>query len=375
MHVLCFIDTLGSGGAQRQLVMLGKLLRRHNHAVSFLTYHRHDFFARELEECGIQVHCVDISNPIKRLLAIRRFLQQGSQHVVLSFLESPNLIAEIAALPHRKWGLVVSERSANATGILSRNGRMKRIFHNVADAIITNSAATRDILQAHWPALTRKLHTIYNAVDLLTFSPPESYVPRSQQYCRIVVAASYQDNKNMQRLITAVANLTVDEQQMLRIDWYGQQNVSPGKTRAYLAAQQAVDAHDLNGIISLHPETSEIRSKMQSADVVALVSCYEGLPNAICEGMACGKAILLSRVSDANYLVEDGVNGWLCDPLEIDSISDGLRKIIRTTPEELIAMGQRSRERAEALFSPEQYYQHYMEIFERFQNGAGNDRQ
>lgn len=39
MKILCVIDCLGSGGAQRQLVNLATAFKEKGHEVSFLVYH------------------------------------------------------------------------------------------------------------------------------------------------------------------------------------------------------------------------------------------------------------------------------------------------------------------------------------------------
>jgi len=111
MKVTCFIDSLSSGGAQRQLCTLAALLKKRGMDVSMLTYHPHDFFLPMIREAGIAYRCIEGRGPLQRLWALRRALRQGDQDVVLAFLEAPSLYAELASLPRRSWGLVVSERS------------------------------------------------------------------------------------------------------------------------------------------------------------------------------------------------------------------------------------------------------------------------
>ncbi|CDS91584.1 hypothetical protein BN1088_1400001 [Sphingobacterium sp. PM2-P1-29] len=41
MRVLCVIDSLGSGGAQKQLVEIGKGLKEDGYEVEFLIYYKH----------------------------------------------------------------------------------------------------------------------------------------------------------------------------------------------------------------------------------------------------------------------------------------------------------------------------------------------
>ena len=49
MKILCVIDSLGSGGAQRQLVQLAIGLKNKGVDVSFLMYHNIHFFKSELD--------------------------------------------------------------------------------------------------------------------------------------------------------------------------------------------------------------------------------------------------------------------------------------------------------------------------------------
>lgn len=46
MKILCFIDNLGSGGAQRRFTNLAVLFRKAGHQISFLTYSEGDFFKK-----------------------------------------------------------------------------------------------------------------------------------------------------------------------------------------------------------------------------------------------------------------------------------------------------------------------------------------
>jgi glycosyltransferase involved in cell wall biosynthesis len=99
--------------------------------------------------------------------------------------------------------------------------------------------------------------------------------------------------------------------------------------------------------------------------VVGLFSEYEGLPNAVCEGMACGKPILMSDVCDARCLVEDGKNGFLCDPHSPESIAKALKNIIRLTNAQLQEMGQESRRKAEILFDMSHILTAYEDVFDK----------
>src|SRR5690554_3955247 len=113
MRILCVIDSLGPGGAQRQLVELAKMFTRNGHSVFFLVYHQIDFYKDELERFGISIRYILESSYLIRLYKIRQYIRNGRFDAVLSFLQASSFISEISALPFKSWKLVVGERSAN----------------------------------------------------------------------------------------------------------------------------------------------------------------------------------------------------------------------------------------------------------------------
>src|SRR5690606_17490758 len=102
MRILCVIDSLNSGGAQRQLVNLAIGFKEEGHDVAFLVYHKLDFHKKILDEKNISVNYVVESNYILRMLKMRRFIRNGNYDTVLSFLEASNFICEISGFPRRK---------------------------------------------------------------------------------------------------------------------------------------------------------------------------------------------------------------------------------------------------------------------------------
>ena len=64
------------------------------------------------------------------------------------------------------------------------------------------------------------------------------------------------------------------------------------------------------------------------ANLFLVLSYREGLPNALLEAMAAGKAILATRVGSIPDVIEDGVDGLLCDPGNLGQIHSALQKLI-----------------------------------------------
>ena len=187
MRILCVIDELGSGGAQRQLVELALGFRAAGHEITFLTYHPNSFYYTYLEEAKISVTLITSDNYIIRLLKMRRFIRKGNFNAVISFLQASNFICELSGFPFRKWKLVVGERSANPNIFKSCRLKLYRWFHLFANYIVANSEANMKIVKSINPFLpASKCRIIYNIVDFSHWIPSSEYIPRRNGKLKLV---------------------------------------------------------------------------------------------------------------------------------------------------------------------------------------------
>jgi glycosyltransferase involved in cell wall biosynthesis len=312
---------------------------------------------------------IPVCSYAKRLLAVRRILRQGWQDVVLAFLEAPCLYSELSTIPRQRWGLVVGERSADP-GMEKGAGLWMRQLHRLADTVVANSHTNRLMLEAVLPFLEKKLCTVYNTVDLKLFSflrdETQTRNQTDKRAFRVVVAASYQENKNMQNVAKAILYINRNQRMpSIVVDWYG---AMPSDHAAFKHVERFVAENGLSDCLRLHPATRDIAVEFSRADAVGLFSFFEGLPNVVCEGMACGKPILLSNVCDAGNLVQDGKNGFLFDPSSPESIAEAFRRLIDLSEMERRQMAVESRKIAERLFSEDVVIERYERILARAVN-------
>jgi len=365
MRITCLIDYLVSGGAQRQLCTLAVFLQRQGHEVTVLTYHPDDFFLPMLREAGVEYRCLPRRTKLRRVWTLRRELRRGKQDVVLAFLRGGCLYAELAALPWRRWGLVVSERSA-VPGSHRARLPWRRWMHRTADYVVTNSHTNRLMLEHAVPALQGRVVTIYNAVDFERFSPGPPDETRTSNRLRLAVAALHDRHKNALGLIEAVALARAGMPKCdITVDWHGYEPRHLHEAKKPTPLQEARDLIAKRGMqncFRLHPDTTDVPGLFRRSDAVVLPSFYEGLPNSICEAMSCGRPVLASRVSDAGNLIADGENGFLFDPHSPTEMADSIVNLARLSVMEREAMGICGRRRAETLFRPESVLAKYVEV-------------
>lgn len=365
MNILCVIDDLGSGGAQRQLVELASGLKTYGHSVAFLTYHPASFYYSYLNELGIPIKNIRSSNYVIRIIKMRQFIRNGKFNAVISFLEGSNFICEIASLPLRNWKLIIGERSSKPEIKTSVKLILYRWFHFLADYIVANSHANIDLVRSVNPLLNRnKCKVIYNIVDLKIWNPSETYVPRKNGKLKLIVAASHQKLKNLIGLINAVILLEPVERDKIEIDWYGDRITEPFFDESFMQAQEIIKDHHLENIFSFYPAVKNLNVKIQNSDVVGLFSFYEGFPNVVCEGMACAKPIVCSEVSDLPSFFEYDKN-LTFNPENIDSIFRTLKYILTLSDQQLISIGKINQMKANECFYKDFIVNQYLKLLSR----------
>lgn len=363
-RLLCVINQLGSGGAERQLVTLALGFKRRGYDVHFMLYLNQDgldqYYFDTLLAHGIGC---DILPPMARWrfpLAVRRYIRQYQPDNVLAFLEGGAFLTEFASIPRRKWNVIVGERSANPRKKILKRWRFFIHFHRFADYIVANSHANIDLVKEIAPELSNeKLKVIYNALDKNLFKVDANFQFSSQQRT-IVIAARHEYVKNLSRLIEAVEQLTDGERNRLKISWYGSQNKTDDSFTVNMTKLMNSRVADC---FAFFQPTHDIYAIMQKADAIGLFSTYEGFPNSVCEGMMLAKPIVASAVSDVPMLVKETKNGFLCVPTDVDSIKDALRRFLHTPADELAKIGQHNRCVAEQLFDSTQILDAYEQLF------------
>ena len=235
----------------------------------------------------------------------------------------------------------------------------KIFLYRWSDAIVPNSYAESELIGKFFPVLKNKIHTVTNFVDTDYFSPVQAGKATSPTI-RILCVARIGSEKNVMLFMQAV-KLVVERGYSVRVDWFGTPSQkTPEYFKACLTERGRLDMTD---IFNFKPASGQIRDEYRKADVFCLPSLYEGFPNVICEAMSCGLPVLCSRVGDNPRLVEEGKNGYLFPPDEVEKIADSIIRFCECSQEKKIEMGQYSRRIAVQRFSGEKLVSQYMEIF------------
>jgi phosphatidylinositol alpha-1,6-mannosyltransferase len=199
-----------------------------------------------------------------------------------------------------------------------------------------------------------------NGVDLAAFKPGDG-VPNNGAL-RLLCVGRLIERKGQHHLIAAVKQLT-DEGIDLTLDLVG-----TGDARA--ANEDQVDALGLQNRVRFlgYVPREEIAQHYARSHVFVLPSYNEGMSVALLEAMASGLTVLVTPTGGTAELVEPGVNGFIFDWANVNSLTAHLRSLARDRSMAR-RMGLASQARA-ACFSWEAAAGRYLEMFERIVSRA-----
>ena len=358
-RILCLIDSLGPGGAQRQFVGLVSMLKEKNYDVKVVTYHNIPFFKPVLIEKKISMAEIEEgTNIISRILKVYKLIKSFNPDCVIAYQETPSLIACLARLCQTKTKLIVSERSTTQQTALK--DRVRFFLYRKADYIVPNSYSQSEYLRTNYKWMNKKIRTIINFVDTNRFSPASAISDHIHPLL-FVTAASVSKNKNILPFIEAVNAVAKKGYDNFTIKWYGEVKESEELCNE---CRELIRKYNLANRFEILPKTTNIVEKYRESDVFFLPSLYEGTPNALCEAMSCGLFILCSDVCDNPRYVQDGRNGVLFNPKSIESMSEALSRVLEMPICNIKEYGKLSREIALDKFSKEKFINEYIKLIE-----------
>lgn len=352
-RIICLIESLVSGGAERQMVGLAIMLKKAGHDVEVWTYQPNDFYRHWLDEANVTYRFVkEAQSKSKRIPALLNQAKKWNPDVVISYLETANIVACLMKILGLRSQLIVSERVTSQFDDWRKKIRFG--LYRRADWIVPNSHSQENFIARHYPRLMPKVRTITNFTDTDYFSPIQK--DDLSEICSMICVGRIAPEKNILCFLDVVKRLKFDGKR-IKIDWYGHKEGEYAEECLKKVRELGVE-----DMIAFHEAVKDIRDKYRQADVFCLPSLFEGFPNVVCEAMSCGLPVLCSRVCDNPSIVEEGVNGFLFDPTNVDEMTQVIEHFLDSSKERRIEMGLMSRKRAIEMFSMDSFIRKYLEL-------------
>ncbi|GJL50489.1 MAG: hypothetical protein NPIRA01_17160 [Nitrospirales bacterium] len=303
--ILYLIGQLGAGGSERQLYyLLQKVDRQHCvPTVVVWNYNEQDTYVSRIRSLGIDICEVPhSSNPMKKLLAFLRLAKKLQPDVVHSFTFHTNFSAFCGALIASSVAVGSLRgdfpKTLYDTGVIQ--GRLCLRFPRVQ--LCNSSIVAEKVRQWGGIFAPRRQVVVRNGLDFSLFT--YCALPASQRV-EILAVGSLLPHKRWDRLIDAAAELKRRGYDFLiRI---------AGDGPLYGLLRQQIQMLEVTDCVALLGHCEHISDLLASSSFLVHTSETEGLPNAIIEAMACGRAIVTTDVGEVSHLMENGENGFVVE--------------------------------------------------------------
>lgn len=279
----------------------------------------------------------------KSIYLARELEREGVRHIHVHYASHPSTMALIVS----KFAPVTYSFTVHAFDI---QGDRSLLDWKIRESRFVRSISqfNKRFLEGLYPEDARgKIHVVHVGIE------PDVYATNAGKYAavpgRILCVAGHRPYKGLPYLIEACRILR-DEGVAFECNLVGH-----GPMHDELV-QMIADRNlgDRVHLIGPRPE-EEVAKMMAEASLFVLPSIVdkdgmmEGIPVALMEGMATGRAVVSTTTAGIPELVDDGVSGFLVPPQDPPALARAIRTLIED-PERARKMGERGREKVRTEF-------------------------
>lgn len=321
IKVLITVRELDQGGIERDVAKIATHLDRERFDPHVMAFWAHGFRYDELRDAAVPVIEIPVrsftSLETLRLAAkLRRYIIQHGFQVVHSYDASyvfACTVARLSGVP-----LTIGSQLSYLDTVDERTQMWLRLGSRVPDAMLANCEAMRRYLIEDEHVRENRVEMIYNGVDTTQFYPPES---RPAKASIIGIVCALRPEKNLPLLQEAFAKVHASHPELrLVIVGSGAELKSLQETAARLGITDAID---------FIPATRNVPDWLRKMDIFVLPSYSEAFSNSLLEAMACGCAVVGSRVGGTPELTgSNQERGLLFASGDADALANQLERLI-----------------------------------------------
>lgn len=361
VKLLIVASSLWIGGAETVIRHLAQTIdrRRFNVTVCYLKQRGHigDEIAREgIDIVGIPkpAHSdIDYFSFIKLLKVIRAkridIVHTHTTHGLVDSCLCKGFIPRLRVVHTFHFG----NYPHTATRILW----MERFFSRVANRLIAVGDVQRKQLQAVYGFADRRISTIWNGVTIPSGSGDPAFRRNLGAENRLVVGtiSTLISQKGLSDLLEVARRIRDSGRKALFVV------VGDGHLRSELEAKRRQLDLD-ESVVFTGWVTSAADVALPTFDIFFQPSLWEAMSVVILEAMAAGKPIVATRVGENPEIIQDGVDGLLVPPKDIDAMVAAIARLIDDTNLRL-RLGRAARSKVDQRFTVEHMARAYEQVY------------
>lgn len=211
-----------------------------------------------------------------------------------------------------------------------KNFFYKWLYSRLNHLIVLTSIQKLNILDHH-SIDENKVVIIPNAVDTIKFSPDKRSQIFENKYncppgaCKIALVGRLDPQKGQEEVVLACKEV-LKSNSNFQVYIIGTDTInSPGTTDKI---KKLIKTEKLETHIHLLGHCENIAELMASCDFKVMPSYSETFGRVVIEAMACGCPVLATNAGGVPEIIEDGKNGLLCEPKNIQSLKEKMLLLI-----------------------------------------------
>ncbi|MDR5743709.1 glycosyltransferase family 4 protein [Caballeronia sp. LZ029] len=299
----------------------------------------------------------DPRQDFRTLAALYREYRATRPHIVFHYTIKPNIYGTLAAMLARVPSIAVTTGLGYVFIQKSRTAQVAKLLYRFAfrfprEVWFLNrddhEAFLHENLLAH-PDRARRLHGEGVDLDEFAFQP----LPARADFVFILIGRLLWD-KGVAEYVEAARRIRA-KYPHARFQLLG----PVGVDNPSAISRTDVQKWEAENIVEYLGEANDVRPLVAAADCVVLPSYREGVPRTLMEASAMGRPIVATDVPGCREVVEDGVNGLLCEVKNADSLTEALERMLTLTSSEREAMALRGREKVTSEFDEKNVVERY----------------
>lgn len=129
---------------------------------------------------------------------------------------------------------------------------------------------------------------------------------------------------------------------------------------------EVIDLWVKEGIVEYKGMVDNVEEVMREMSCMVLPSYYrEGIPRVLMEASSMGKIIITVDSVGCREVIEDGINGFMAKPRNVDSLAEAMIKFIELPFDKKVEMGINGRRKMEREFDQKIVVDKYLEVAKR----------
>ena len=327
INVVHLVEELTIGGLEKILTTIVLNLNKKKYNVSVWCLREGGFFADKLVKEGIDVKILHIStsrNPLS-IYKLYRLLKSHKFDIIHTHAYSAGTIGRMSAF-FAGVPVIISHNHNIYDYYNKYHHLVERFLSYITDGIICVSDMIKKFANETQGIDTKKLVTIYNGIEnIRSVSGKETSslrkelgIPRNHTVMGTV--AQFSEKKGLAYLIKS-ASILLEHRKDVNFLLVGDGTIMGD-------LKQLCHNLKIGENVIFTGERSDIPEMLSLIDIFVLPSIREGLPLAILEAMACGKAVIATNVGGVPEVVKNGISGILVPPKDPEALHCAMNELL-----------------------------------------------